>query len=186
MISIGFAGTAKNTGKTTAALHILGLARSAGLHCGLTSIGYDGENKDNITGLPKPRYFLHPGTILATAESCLKGGSAACRVIERTGVQTVLGPVLVAEVTGPGLVVLAGPNRQSDLRVVFQRFSGLGIDLALVDGAFNRIVPLAATDGLVLSTGAALDERIPTLAAHARFAGSPLSVPCLGRWGPFG
>jgi len=168
MLSIGFAGTAKNTGKTTTALHVLALAREAGLRLALTSIGYDGENKDNITGLPKPRYLLEKGACLATAQGCLKMGTARCCIHTVTGIQTILGRVVIAEVEAPGYVVLAGPNRKSDLRTVLEIFARIGVEFTLVDGALNRLVPLTAADGLVLSTGAALDERIPVVAAHAR------------------
>jgi hypothetical protein len=53
---VGIAGTAKNTGKTTTLSAIMGEARKEpALVLGLTSIGYDGEGFDNVTGLPKPR-----------------------------------------------------------------------------------------------------------------------------------
>ena len=76
MVRIGFAGTAKNTGKTSTALHVLQLCHEHGLQVALTSIGYDGETMDNVTGLPKPRYWLEPGMLLATSERCLKAGTA--------------------------------------------------------------------------------------------------------------
>ncbi len=181
MLAIGFAGTAKNTGKTTTALHILDLAQRAGFRCGLTSIGYDGENRDNITGLPKPRYFVQPGMLLATAESCLVGGSAGYQIAGETHIQTILGRVMVAEITQPGLVVLAGPNRRTDLERVSGIFARLGADLVLVDGALNRIVPLVGADGLVLSTGAALDERIPAIVAHVHALIELFALPVCAR-----
>jgi hypothetical protein len=167
MLTIGFAGTAKNTGKTTTALHVLDLARDAGRRLALTSIGFDGENNDHITGLPKPRYSLEKGTILATAQGCLKLGTARCCLHAVTDIHTIFGPVVIAEVEAPGNVVLAGPNRKRDLQAVLCEFVRLGAELSMVDGALNRLVPLTAADGLVLSTGAALDERLPVLAAHA-------------------
>jgi len=179
MLSIGFAGTAKTTGKTTTPLHVLASASRAGLRLALTSIGYDGENKDNITGLPKPRYWLEKGTCLATAQGCLKMGTARCGIHRVTGIRTVLGPVVIAEVETPGYVVLAGPNRKSDLRMVLEIFAGMGVEFTLVDGALNRLVPLTAADGLVLSTGAALDERIPVIAAHAQALIALFQPPCL-------
>jgi hypothetical protein len=44
--TVGFAGTAKNTGKTTTTLAVLEQVRTARIHTALTSIGYDGENQD--------------------------------------------------------------------------------------------------------------------------------------------
>jgi len=168
MRAIGVAGTAKNTGKTTTALEIIRQSAEAGLRTALTSIGYDGEDKDTITGLPKPRYYLPPGMYVATSERCLRAGSAGYTVKAATTVRTILGRIVVAEIDEPGLVVVAGPNRGVDLRLILDIFENLGTDLAIVDGALNRIVPMISTDGLVLATGAALDERIACVARHAR------------------
>jgi molybdopterin-guanine dinucleotide biosynthesis protein len=168
MHTIGFAGTAKNTGKTTTCLKVMEEGRAKRMRIALTSIGYDGERVDNVTGLPKPRYFLKPGEWIATAEKCLPSGTARWHVHFDTSIQTVLGTVLIAEVIEPGWVVLAGPNRRSDLEQVLDQFALSGIELALVDGALNRLVPMIAVDGLVLSTGAAFDTDISIVARHAR------------------
>ncbi len=166
MKTIGFAGTAKNTGKTTAALYLLGLAWEAGFRVALTSIGYDGEAIDNVTGLPKPRYFAQSGMLIATAESCLMSGDAACKILRRTKVDTGLGEVVIAQVERPGKVVLAGPNKRRDLEQVLELLDAMGADLTIADGALNRLMPLLSADGLVLSTGAAFVPDIPQLAEH--------------------
>lgn len=168
MQTISFAGTAKNTGKTTTALHMVERCHARGLRLALTSIGYDGEIKDNVTGLPKPRYVLQPGDWVATAEKCLKTGTAGYRVHHTSSIYTVLGRIVFVEITSPGLVVLAGPNRRTDLEQVLADFHHIGVDWVLVDGALNRLAPMICTGGLVLSTGAAFTEDIPTLAEHAR------------------
>ena len=168
MQTISFAGTAKNTGKTTTALHMVERCHARGLRLALTSIGYDGEIKDNVTGLPKPRYVLQPGDWVATAEKCLKTGTAGYRVHHTSSIFTVLGRIVFVEITSPGLVVLAGPNRRTDLEQVLADFQRIGVDWVLVDGALNRLAPMICTGGLVLSTGAAFTEDIPTLAEHAR------------------
>ena len=69
---IGIAGTAKNTGKTTALGALIREATSRRLRVAVTGIGYDGEERDTITGLPKPRLDLPPGTIATTSEACLQ------------------------------------------------------------------------------------------------------------------
>ena len=177
MRTIGFAGTAKNTGKTTTMLTALAACQQRGQRTALTSIGYDGEAADNITGLPKPRYHVPAGVWVATAEKCVKNADAVCRIHLRTEVQTVLGRILVVEVTQPGYLVLAGPNRKSDLQRVLAEFSALGMDWVLVDGALNRLVPMICADGLVLATGAALDERIEMIASHAGALNELLHLP---------
>lgn len=109
MHTIGFAGTAKNTGKTTAALQVLDRAAEAGLCLAVTSIGYDGEQRDHVTGLPKPRYALPAGTLLATAEQTLPV-CGRLEILETSPIRTILGQVVIARMTEPGPAALAGPN----------------------------------------------------------------------------
>ncbi len=177
MRAIGVAGTAKNTGKTTTALEIIRQSVDAGWRTALTSIGYDGEERDHITALPKPRYWLPQGMMVATAERCLQASSA--RGIERktTAIRTALGRIVVVEVREPGLVLVAGPHRATELGEVLEIFHKLGADLAVVDGALNRCVPLIRTQGLVLATGAALDERIVHVASHAEAVAALFALP---------
>lgn len=183
---IGFAGTAKNTGKTTAALKVLEQSLAAGFHTALTSIGLDGENTDQITGLPKPRYFLQPGILVATAEDCLRHSQARYQVIQETGIFTTLGQIHIIEIKTPGFIALAGPNRKNDLVNVLRTFKTLGIDLVILDGALNRLVPLICADSLILSTGAAFDENLDRTVSHAKallslFAPQKDSDPNLSR-----
>jgi hypothetical protein len=168
--TIGIAGTAKNTGKTTTAVEIIRQSVAAGLCNAVTSIGYDGEDVDNVTGLPKPRYHLPRGTFLATAKSCLQASSVGYRVVEETRIRTILGPIVVVEVTEPGLAVVAGPNRAVDVQHLLGILQGRRVDLTIVDGALNRIVPLICTEGLVLCTGAALNgqDRVAHVVAHTQ------------------
>ncbi len=166
MKTIGLAGTAKNTGKTTAALQLLEQADAAGCRTALTSIGYDGEALDNVTGLPKPRYFVRRGALVAVADACLRSGDASCRILRRSGVETGLGEVVIAEVHKAGRVVLAGPNKRHELEQILALLAAAGADLTIADGALNRLVPLLCADGLVLATGAAFEPDISNLAEH--------------------
>jgi hypothetical protein len=179
MYSISFAGTAKNTGKTTTCLQVINEGRAAGLSIGLTSIGYDGELKDQVTGLPKPRFFLQKDDWVATAHKCLQASSASFSTLINTHIQTSLGPIILACVSTPGWAVLAGPNRRSDLTKVLERFSSLHIDLALADGALNRMVPMLATQGLVLATGASFTTDIMVVADHAGAIARLFNLPTL-------
>jgi len=178
MQTIGFAGTAKNTGKTTAALKVLGLAREAGLRLAVTSIGYDGEQRDHVTGLPKPRYALPEGALLATAEQTLPI-CGPLEVMETTAIQTILGRVVIARMKEPGPAALAGPNTRADIETTLARLDALGAELCLLDGALNRMAPMMAADGLVLSTGAAFDEAIDVLAGHAGALAGLFALPRL-------
>lgn len=164
--AIGIAGTAKNTGKTTTLSWLLQSALEDGFLPAVTSIGYDGEAVDNVTGLPKPRLAVAPGMLVATAERCLSLGSAQLKILERSSLDTPLGPVFLALVHSPGLVVLAGPNKTSDLKVLLQRIREEKASVILVDGAFGRLAPMQATDGLIMAQGAARFSEVSRLVAQ--------------------
>jgi len=166
MKTIGFAGTAKNTGKTTTVLSVIEAMRAHQKRIALTSIGYDGEQLDTITGLPKPRYSLEPGDLVATATDCLESGNARLKILKDTGCQTILGQIVIAKVAQAGTVLVCGPNRQRDLDKVITAFKETQTDVLLVDGALNRLVPMILCDGLVLSTGGAYNVSYERVATH--------------------
>ncbi|WP_143005892.1 hypothetical protein [Sporolituus thermophilus] len=163
-MKLGIAGTAKNTGKTTTTAAIMTELRRKGIPFYLTSIGYDGENIDNVTGLPKPKLRVEPGDIVATAERCLAASTATFSILAQTPVRTPLGRVVVGRVEKEGLAVTAGPNKSVEVRTIAAVLSSLGPGITLFDGALNRIAPLAETDGFILATGAARTVNIPRLA----------------------
>lgn len=174
---IGVAGTAKNTGKTTATTAIMEAAAQHGIRLGLTSIGYDGEDLDNVTGLPKPRIWVQPGTIVAIAERCLRASGAAIETLQKTGVKTALGRIIIGEVTESGQVVVAGPNKSTELRLINQELINRGCGLILVDGALNRIAPMVETDGLIMATGASRTRDMAKLSAETRALAEILALP---------
>ena len=152
---IGVAGTAKNTGKTTALCALIDEAYRRGRIPGVTGIGYDGEERDNVTLLPKPRIAVRPGMIVTTSEKCLSASTARLRVIRSTEYVTALGNVVICRVEEGGLVVVAGPNKTADLAAVSQQMLSLGVADLLVDGSLNRIAPMAVADRVVFATGGA-------------------------------
>lgn len=163
-LTLGLAGTAKNTGKTTTAMAIIEEIRSRQIALYLTSIGFDGENLDNITGLPKPKLWVEPGDIVVTAERCIASGTAKLKIIEDTGIVNPLGKVYITEARQSGLVVTAGPNKGSELAKIKEVLHRLGPAVTIVDGALNRMIPMIKTDGFVLATGAAKTPNIEQLA----------------------
>lgn len=176
-VVIGLAGMAKNTGKTTATQALINAAHSRGLQLGLTSIGYDGEAWDNVTRLPKPRMVVPAGTVIATADSCLKAGSAKVSQISPAESHTPLGQVVIGTVQTPGTVVLAGPHTARELMVVSRSLATLGSQLTIVDGAINRIMPMSCTDGIILATGAARCQDVSQLASEVAAIGRLFAVP---------
>jgi hypothetical protein len=152
---VGVAGTAKNTGKTTTLCALIDEAYRRGRLPGVTGIGYDGEERDNVTLLPKPRIMVHPGMVVTTSEQCLAASTARLRVIQDTGYRTALGAVLMCRVEAGGLVVVAGPNKTADLAAVARQMSSLGVADLLVDGSLNRIAPMVVAERVVFATGGA-------------------------------
>lgn len=146
----------------------------------LTSIGYDGENIDNITGLPKPKLRVEPGDLVATAEKCLTVSTAGYKVLLPTRITTPLGKISLVRITKAGLAVTAGPNKSAEVRMLAQLFHETGPGVQIFDGALNRIAPMVETDGFVLATGASRSPDIPRLAEETeciwRIAGLP-TVP---------
>jgi hypothetical protein len=156
----GIVGTAKNTGKTTAMSYLLWHSRGTGVSPGVTGIGYDGEEIDNVTRLPKPRLHFENDTIVTTSEGCLGTCTASYKVLKRTGIRTALGEVLILRITDPGLIVIAGPNKRSSLLSVIEDMFELGVGNILVDGSLNRLAPMAIADNIVFTTGAARSKDI--------------------------
>ncbi len=178
---LGLAGTAKNTGKTTTTAAIIQELRTRGIQFFLTSIGYDGENIDNITGLPKPKLQVEAGDIVVTAEKCLSASTASLKILEQTEIRTALGKIAVAKVMKPGLVVTAGPNKSSEVRMLSQLLRKLGPGVTIYDGALNRIAPMAETDGFVLATGASRTPDIPNLARETEYIWHIANLPTVLR-----
>lgn len=155
---ISIIGLAKNVSKTTTLNFIIKNLKDHKL--GLTSIGRDGEKYDVITNLPKPRIFIEKGTYIATAQQSLENSEIKVELIKKTGIETPMGEVIIAKAIIPGLIELAGPSTNHQLSIVSKNLKGLGCDIILVDGAFDRrayATPLIS-DATILSTGASVSE----------------------------
>lgn len=164
MKSIGVIGTAKNTGKTTTLSFLLNLLISKKKKISLTSIGYDGEEFDNITYLPKPRLYLEKNTIVATSEKCLTTTNAEFEIISETPFTTALGKIKLVKITKPGLLVIAGPNTKNGLKQIINLIEEkTDCDFLLVDGSLNRLSPMFILNNLIISTGASRSPDIETL-----------------------
>ncbi len=152
-------------------------ATRRGLRLGLTGIGYDGEERDTVTLLPKPRIRVPAGALVTTSESCLQNSDARWTDLRRTGFRTALGEVVVVHVTAPGMLVVAGPNKTHELARVRQALEREGLELLMVDGSLNRIAPMAVVDRLVFSTGAARSTDLTAVAREMQAIESVLAIP---------
>ncbi len=176
---LGIAGTAKNTGKTTTTMALIETAGEKSIPLAVTSIGLDGEEFDQVTGLPKPRLKLPEGAYLVTAERCVDGGTAKLEVIKGLRAKTPLGNLQLTRVKKGGRVLMAGPNNRRDLNEAVQNLKGKGAEVLIVDGALNRMAPLAGTDVFVLATGAARSSNLATLRRETEILVRVLNLPRL-------
>ncbi|MFH1119643.1 MAG: hypothetical protein V1775_07445 [Bacteroidota bacterium] len=158
---VSFIGLAKNTGKTVALQKLLDEISASGAVCGLTSIGHDGEEFDQINILiKKPRIYVSEGFFVATTDKLFALGGAQFKIVRTTDFNTPLGRVQIGRVEKAGLIEIAGPSTSSGVSYVTDIMLDMGAGKVLIDGAINRkaISSPEYTDGLIIATGAALDK----------------------------
>jgi hypothetical protein len=153
--TIGVFGLAKNTGKTTTLNYMMSLYAHAKI--GLTSIGLDGEELDQINYLPKPRIHVKKGMIVATTQACLEDTNITYQLLKKVDLFTALGPIRMIEVLSDGYLVVAGPTTNQELRMLIDLMKPY-VDKLFIDGAFNRMTfaSLNQIDAMILATGAAV------------------------------
>jgi hypothetical protein len=184
---LALVGLAKNTGKTETLTAILSDHAAAGRRIGVTSIGRDGEERDAIDArIAKPRIRLEAGDLVATTGSLLRASATAHERLVRTGVRTPLGEVVIAKLSEPGMVEVAGPNVAADVRAVTDAMAAFGAEQVLIDGAIDRRAASspAVADGLVMATGAVLSEEIERVVALTREAVELVRLPLAGECAP--
>jgi hypothetical protein len=180
---LALVGLAKNTGKTVALTALLAELAAAEETVGVTSVGRDGESHDVIDfRIEKPLVNLRAGDLVATTGGLLGASGVPHELIERTGVRTPLGEVLLARLKGPGAIEIAGPSAASDTREVADRMLGHGAGRVVIDGAIDRRAASSpeVSDSLVMSTGAILSENIEEVVERTADAVALVRLPALG------
>jgi hypothetical protein len=178
--TIAVTGMCKNAGKTTAVNYLIRNLYSEH-RLALTSIGYDGEETDEITMLEKPRVDVFPGMLVATCESCLTVSSAGYKILIETGLRTVLGEILVVGIVSEGIMEVSGPSIVAQLIDVCGVFSELGCDKIIVDGSAERQSFASHMDCTILSSGAAVSPVMETVIKTTEFQCSLFALPlCFG------
>jgi hypothetical protein len=160
---LALVGLAKNTGKTEALAALLRELEAEGRRVGVTSIGRDGEEHDVIDSrIDKPRVRVAAGSLVATTDTLLRASGIPHELLEKPGVRTPLGRVLIARLQGAGAIVLAGPSAAADVRAASDAMLSHGAEQVLIDGAADRRAASspAVADGLVLATGAVLGRDV--------------------------
>jgi hypothetical protein len=177
---LALVGLAKNTGKTETLAALLRELQQRGRRVGVTSVGRDGEERDVIDiRIEKPRVELCAGSLVATTDALLRAGAIPHELVLETGVRTPLGRVLIARLLTRGTIEVAGPSAAADVREVCDAMLAHGAQQVLIDGAIDRRAASSpsVSDGLVMSTGAALHEEIELLVARTREAVELVRLP---------
>lgn len=158
-------GIGKNVGKTVTARAVYEAAHAAGISTGITSIGRDGELADAGDARPKPRLFLRPGTVVATALGVLPR-SPACEMLDVSSLQTAAGPVAYARVVHAAHYELVGPPTASGMREVVERLRAHA-RFTIVDGAIDRVAATAGSTGAIVVAAGASAAGTPAEAVDA-------------------
>ena len=169
--SLAIVGLEKNTGKTECLNYILRRIKKTAQLFALTSVGIDGENRDQVCQTPKPEIVVPEGMIFVTSEKHFREKRLVAEILDISEEQTALGRLITARAKSSGKVLLSGPADTAGLKRVIQRMQRWGVRTTLVDGALSRLslASPAITDAMLLATGAAVSGNIPELVRRTRF-----------------
>lgn len=183
--SIAVVGTGKNVGKTVTVRAVCDALHRAGRTFGLTSIGRDGEAIDAADAQPKPRLFLYPQTILATARDVLPV-SPAIELLDFSDLPTAAGPVVYARVRQAAYFEIAGAPTASGIRISIERLYDLGAQFVVLDGAVDRVAALAGSKhAVVVAAGASNVTTQSEAVDAARALAGRLRIPRYDSAEPF-
>ncbi|SES93979.1 hypothetical protein SAMN05660297_00935 [Natronincola peptidivorans] len=160
--TVSVVGMAKNAGKTVTLNRLLEEAAEKNIILGLTSTGRDGEKQDLVTKTEKPTIYVMENTIIATTEDCLLRSDAKLEILEATDYVTAMGRVIICKVKARGMIEIAGPDTNSEIREVAMKMRFYGAEIVLIDGAINRKTTASPsiTEATILATGAVLSRDI--------------------------
>ena len=156
--TVAVMGMTKNTGKTVCLNHLLEQAQAAGVAVGLSSIGRDGEERDQVFSIPKPPVRVTSGCLVATARDTLLRAKVRTRLLGGTGIDSPMGEIVLVKALDGGEMEVAGASRSHDQHRVIALLRQCGAELVLLYGALGRShhASPAIADGVVLATGSAI------------------------------
>ena len=172
-------GMTKNTGKTVTLNHLLACANADKVPVGVTSIGRDGEARDQVFQFPKPPVTVWPGMLVATARDTLARAKVRTKPVCSTGLLSPMGEIVIVRAQEHGAMEIAGASRSTDLLALIAQLKQCGCDLVVLDGALGRShhASPAVADAVVLATGAAIGGGIQDVIRKTRDRLSILGVP---------
>ncbi|MBU1240074.1 hypothetical protein KKF84_18670 [Myxococcota bacterium] len=151
-----FAGSHKNSGKTTAMMALVEALRGEGRLCSLFTTGRDGESTDAIFGNEKPRVRVEAGELFVTSSRGLSGMRPA---VIRWTAETAAGGMDrlgIFRAHESGCVEMHGPRDAAGVWRIIHSLEHLAPQRPLlVDGSLDRWAALGRCEaGVVLVIGA--------------------------------
>lgn len=137
----------------------------------VTSVGIDGESKDQVTGTSKPEIVLKEGSLFSTSEVFYGRRKLLSDLLEITEERTSMGRIVTARVVREGKIMLSGPASAVALRRWVEGVEKFRPDLTIVDGALSRLSSASpiVSESLILTTGAAYSADMQTLIRRTKY-----------------
>jgi len=120
----------------------------------ISSIGFDGEEVDQINFLEKPQIYVQPGWLVATASETLCKFTCEYKIIENTNIFTAIGEVVIAKIISYGKALIAGPSKVNEMAKLIKTLNNYRLDKIIIDGAFSRQIFAKVTQATILVIGA--------------------------------
>lgn len=176
---IAIIGMEKNAGKTTVLNHLLETTRDK--ITALTSIGYDGEQTDQVTNTGKPAIYVSCGTLIATADSLLNYCDVTRELLKMTSIHTSIGEIVIFRALSDGYVRIAGPSITTQMNKIIEMFKTCNAEKIFIDGAAARksTAAISAADACILATGASYSTSIDLIARQTAFYAELLNLPTI-------
>jgi hypothetical protein len=166
--SIFVVGIGRDVGKTTVLRAVYAAAAETGVRIALASMN------------PKQRLWLRPQTVFVTARGLLPRYPAA-QILKLSGLQSPTGELVHARTVSSGLYELAGAPTASGVREIVTTLAALS-ELAVVDGAVDRVASLAGSDGaIVIACGAGAAKTMQEAVDEVAALAARLRVPAVDK-----
>lgn len=169
--SLAIVGLEKNTGKTECLNYILSQIGKQAERFALTSIGIDGESRDQVCQTIKPEIEVPAGMVFVTSEKHYREKRLVAEILEIEDERTALGRLVMARAKSTGKVLLSGPSDTGGLKKLILRLGRQQVGTTIVDGALSRLslASPAVTEAMILATGAAVSGNIPELVRKTKY-----------------
>src|SRR5262245_21946626 len=168
---VAIMGLTPGAGKATTLGNLLRGLQDRGQEVGIVAAGREEEDVEFTQpprGLSLP---LRMGTVVATSAAALERSTATVETIEKTGIETHQGPIVIALVLADGEVEPLGPASAHELREIVDSVARHTGGRVLIEGSFNRrsFAAPGIADGIILSIGAALAPELERTVAGSRY-----------------